>query len=145
MYLGELLQYYQSSNNLPQSAQTLDINLKSCFVLLNTSSRPARRWLVSVGSLFVALVCLGPRVALPVVDLFRLCQRFLLWVEHLDSLCSFFIYLWRLSKYSYFYRTCNSCKLLSSLPIEFPSAHVSFTRAFWVFDLSLIAFNSVSV
>ena len=43
MYLGELLQYYQSSNNLPQSAQTLDFDLKSCFVLLNTSSRPARR------------------------------------------------------------------------------------------------------
>ena len=39
MYLGELLQYYQSSNNLPQSAQTLDFDLKSCFVMLNTSSR----------------------------------------------------------------------------------------------------------
>ena len=38
MYLGELLQYYQSSNNLPQSAQTLDFDLKSCFVLLNTST-----------------------------------------------------------------------------------------------------------
>ena len=39
MYLGELLQYYQSSNNLPQSAETLDFDLKSCFVLLNTPSR----------------------------------------------------------------------------------------------------------
>ena len=39
MYLGELLQYYQSSNKLPQSAQTLDFDLKSCFILLNTSSR----------------------------------------------------------------------------------------------------------
>ena len=42
MYLGELLQYYQSSNNLPQSAQTFDFDLKSCFVLFNTSSRCAR-------------------------------------------------------------------------------------------------------
>ena len=42
MYLGELLQYYQSSNNLPQSVQTLDFDFKSCFVLLNTSSRSTR-------------------------------------------------------------------------------------------------------
>ena len=69
MYLGELLQFYQSSNNLPQSAQTLDFDPKSCFVLLNTSSRStrccfgllktsnrsARCRLVSV-SIFVALV-----------------------------------------------------------------------------------------
>ena len=34
MYLGELLQYYQSSNNLPQSTQTLDFDLKSHFTLL---------------------------------------------------------------------------------------------------------------
>ena len=58
------MQYYQSSNNLPQ---TLDFDLKSCFVLLNTSSRSTRCWLAPV-SLFVALVCLGPRVALLVVD-----------------------------------------------------------------------------
>ena len=44
MYLGEPLQYYQSSNNLPQGAQTncLCVNLKSRFALLNTSSRSAR-------------------------------------------------------------------------------------------------------
>ena len=43
MYLGELLQYYQSSNNLPQNAnETLELDLKSCFVLLNTSSRSTR-------------------------------------------------------------------------------------------------------
>ena len=143
MYLGELLQYYQSSNNLPQSAQTLDFDLKSCFVLLNTSSRSARCWLVSV-SLFVALVFLGPRVALLVIDLFRLSQPFLLCVEYLVLLCSLFSCLWRLSKYSYFRWTCP-CKLLSSLLIIFPSTHVSFTRAFWVFDLFLIALNSVSV
>ena len=35
IYLGEQLQYYQSSNNVPQSANTLDFDLKSCFVLLN--------------------------------------------------------------------------------------------------------------
>ena len=77
MYLGERLQYYQSSNNLPQSAQTLDFDLKSCFVLLNTFSRSTRCWLASV-SLFVALVCLRPRVALLVVDL-SLSQSLLLW------------------------------------------------------------------
>ena len=77
MYLGELLQYYQSSNNLPQSAQTLDFDPKSCFVLLNTSSRSTRCWLASV-SLFVALVCLGPRVALLVVELSP-SQSLLLW------------------------------------------------------------------
>ena len=69
MYLGELLQYYQSSNNLPQIAQTLDFDLKSCFVLLNTSSRSTRCSFASV-SLFVALVCLEPRVALLIADLF---------------------------------------------------------------------------
>ena len=62
----------------------------------------------------------------------------------LASLCLLFSCLWWLSKYSYFRQTC-SCKLLSSLPIEFPSAHVSFTWAFWVLDLFLIALNSVSV
>ena len=51
MYLGELLQYFQSSNNLPQSAQTLDFDLKSCFVLLNTSSRSTRCSVVSSGYL----------------------------------------------------------------------------------------------
>ena len=51
----------------------------------------------------------------------------------LASLCLLFSCLWWLSKYSYFRQTC-SCKLLSSLPIEFPTAHVSFTRAFWVFE-----------
>ena len=128
MYSGELLQYYQSSNNIPQSAQTLDFDLKSCFVLLNTSSRSARCRLVSV-SIFVVLVCSTPRVALLVVELTRLSQPFLLCVEHLDSLCSLFSCLWRLSKYSDFRRT-GSCKLLSSLAIEFPSTHVSFARAF---------------
>ena len=90
MYLGELVQYnhiyhyiiynsiityiiillsiYQSSNNLPQSARTLDFDPKSCLVLLKTSSRSTRCWLASV-SLFVALVCLGPRVALLIVEL----------------------------------------------------------------------------
>ena len=114
MYLGELLQYYQSCNNQPQSAQTLDFDLKSCFVLLNTSSRSTRRWLASV-SLFVALVCLGPWITLLVVDLFQLSQPFLLCVEHLDSLCLLFSCLWRLSKYSYFRRS-GSCKLMFHSP-----------------------------
>ena len=55
------------------------------FVLFNTSSRSARCRFVSV-LIFVALVCSTPRVALLVVDLFRLSQPFLLCVEHLDSL-----------------------------------------------------------
>ena len=71
-------QYYQSSNNLPQSAQTLDFDLKSCFVLLNTSSHSTRCWLASI-SLFVVLVCLGPRVVLLVVDLASSSQSLLLW------------------------------------------------------------------
>ena len=87
MYLGELQQYYQSSNNLPQSAQTLDLDLKSCFVLLNTSSCSARCRLVSV-SIFADLFCTTPRVALLVVDLF-LYKSLLLWfAQHLRSLCS---------------------------------------------------------
>ena len=94
MYLGELLQYYQSSNNLPQSVKMLDFDLKSCFVLLNTSttttllyslltclrltlwcfgllrtsSRSPCRRLVSL-SILVGLVSLGPRVALLVLVL----------------------------------------------------------------------------
>ena len=111
---------------------------------LNLSST-ARCRLVSV-SIFVALVCSTPRVALLVVHFSLLSQPFLLCVEHLDSLCSLFSCLWqlsKLSKYSYFRRTV-SCKLLSSLPIAFPSAHVSFAWAFEYFDLFLIAFNSVS-
>ena len=84
MYLGELLQYYQSSNNLPQSAQNFDFDLKSCIVLLNTSSRSTRCWLSSV-SLFVALVCLGPRVVLLVVDLSP-SQSLLLWFGLLRTL-----------------------------------------------------------
>ena len=88
MYLGELLQYYQSSNNLPQSAQTLDFNLKSCFVLLSTSSRSTRCWIASF-SLFVALVCLGPWVVLLVVDLSP-SESFMLCVaQHLELLCPF--------------------------------------------------------
>ena len=76
MYLGELLQYYQSSNNLPQSVQTLDFDRKSCFVLLNTSSRSTRCF---------GLVCLGPRVALLVVVL-PPSQSFILCVaQHLES------------------------------------------------------------
>ena len=45
----------------------------------------------------LTLCWLGPRVALLVVDLFRLSQPFLLCVEHLGSLCSLFSCLWRLS------------------------------------------------
>ena len=82
MYLGELLQYYQSSNNLPQSAHTLDFDLKSWFVLFNTSSRSTRCWLASV---FVALVSLGPQVALLVVD-FSPSQSLLLWFALLGTL-----------------------------------------------------------
>ena len=88
MYLGEPLQYYQSSNNLPQGAQTdcLSVNLKfclvltlpvallvqslqtclcinlSCFVLHNTSSRSARCWLVSTVSTFFVLCCSIPQI-----------------------------------------------------------------------------------
>ena len=62
MYLGEPLQYYQSSNSLPQGAQTdcLCVNLKSCFVL-----------------------------TLPVVVDLSLHQSLLLcFAQHLESLCS---------------------------------------------------------
>ena len=62
-----------------------DFDLKSCFVLLNSSVRSGR-WLVSV-ALFVALVCLGPLVVLLVVDL-SLSQSLLVWfAQHLESLC----------------------------------------------------------
>ena len=62
-----------------QSVQTLDFDLKSCFVLLNTSSRSTRCF---------GLVCLGSRVALLVVVL-PPSQSFILCVaQHLESLCS---------------------------------------------------------
>ena len=105
MYLGELLHYYQSSNNLRQSAQTFDFNLKSCIVLLNTSSCSAS-WLVSVSllllwfstrsaccrlvsvSIFHALCCSTPRVTLLILDLSPF-QSLLLWfAQHIESLCS---------------------------------------------------------
>ena len=81
-----------SSNNLSQSVQTLDFDLKSCFVLLNTSSRSTHCWLASV-SLFVALVCLGPRVALLVVVLAPSQSCFVLLTmlcvaQHVELLCS---------------------------------------------------------
>ena len=87
MYLGELLQYYQPSNNLPQSAQTLDFDLKSCFVLLNTSSCSTRCRLVST-SIFVALVCLRPPVTLLVVDLSPAHSLLLWFAQDLKSFCS---------------------------------------------------------
>ena len=127
MYLGELL-HYQSSNNLPQSVQTLDspsqsfilcvakhlellFSLLTClsfnlssFVLLNTLSSPDHCRLVSA-SIFAALVCLTLRVALLVVALSRVSQPFLLCVEKLETLCSLFSCRRRQSKYSYFRQT----------------------------------------
>ena len=47
----------------------LCLNLKSCFVLLNTSSRSARCWLVSTVSIILALCCSTPRVTLLILDL----------------------------------------------------------------------------
>ena len=58
MYLGELLQYYQSSNKLPHNAQTFDFDLKSCTSCFaqhfqsRCSSRP----------IFYALCCTTPQV-----------------------------------------------------------------------------------
>ena len=90
-----------------------------CFCLLRTSSRSTRCRLVLTVSTFLAL-CWTARLAPRVVQL------------SLNNLTV------------YFRRTC-SCKLLCSLPIEFPSAHVSFTQAFRVFDLFIIALNYFSV
>ena len=88
MYLGELLLYYQSSNNLPQSAQTLDF-IFNC--ALYRSTLPVALLVVYLSPshyFFVALVSLGPRVALLVVDLFPF-QSFILCVaQHLELLCS---------------------------------------------------------
>ena len=69
MHLGELLQYYLSSNTLNQSARKLDFDPKTCYVLLDPYSHFARGKLFPSHSFFVALICLGPRVALLVVDL----------------------------------------------------------------------------
>ena len=56
-------------------------------IFLNTSSRSTRCWLASV-SLFVALVCLGPRVILLVVDLSP-SQSLPLWfAQHHELICS---------------------------------------------------------
>ena len=135
MYLGELLQYYQSSNNLPWK-QTLDFDLKFCFVLLNTCSRFARGLLALLArlvctSIFLPLFCSTPRVNLYCFGLlntsslsarcwlFSTVSTFLAfcWTPRRNSsaLCSLFSCLcMRLSKYSYFRRT-GSCKLLSSV------------------------------
>ena len=57
--------------------------------LLNTSSRSARCLLDSTVSIFLALFCSTPRVALLVVDLTRLSRSFLFWFAHnLESFCS---------------------------------------------------------
>ena len=138
--MREPFQYYQSSNNLPQSAQTLGFslltnclafNLKSCFVFLklrfNTSSRFAQ-----------------PRVAMFVVDLSRLSQSFLLCVvQHFELLCSFltcfcpsvliFLALFCSTLQQHF----ESLALTFFVPTESPSAHVSFTRAFSISTLPL--------
>ena len=92
MYLREPLQQYQSSNNIPQSAQTLDfslltnclrLNLVSRLILLNCSRRSARCRLVYL-SIFLALVCSKPRAALHVVRVSRLSQIFLFMLLILD-------------------------------------------------------------
>ena len=112
MYLGEQLQYYQSSNNLPTCCWLASVSLFVALVclgpwvallvvdlspsqslllwfgLLGTSSHSTRCRLVSV-SLLVALVCFGPRVVLLVVVLSP-SQSFMLCVaQHLELLCSF--------------------------------------------------------
>ena len=83
MYLGELLQYYQSSNNLPQSAQSW-ISISNLAFL--SSTLPVAL-LVSI-SLFVVLVCLGPRVTLLVVDLSPSHSLLLWFPQDLESFCS---------------------------------------------------------
>ena len=109
---------YFSNYYLPQSAQTFDFELKSCFVLLNTSSRSSRCWLASV-SHFAALVCSTPRVDQLVVDLSGQSRqsvstfRALCW--KLDSLCFLFSCPWWLSKYCYSRRT-GPCKLVFHSP-----------------------------
>ena len=160
MYLGEPLQYYQSSNNLPQGAQTdcLCVNLKSCFVLtlpvallvqslqiclcinlscfvsLNTSSRSARCCLLTC--LHLNLSCLRFAQHLELLCSFLTCLRpsgtiFIALFCSTTRLGLLVVQLSQLSKYSYFRRT-GSYEILSSLPIESPPANVSFTRAFAV-------------
>ena len=102
MYLREPLQYYLSSNNLPQYAQMLDfslltnclcLNIISCFVQLNFSRRHDRCSHVYVPILLV-LVRPNPRVAQHVVDVSRPSQTFLIYVAHnLEILFSFLICL----------------------------------------------------
>ena len=113
------------------------LNLKSV-VLLNTSSGPARCSLVSV-SIFVALVCSTSRGVLLVVD--STVSTFFCFVLNTSSpsACCSVVCGGYLKTYL---RLTGTCKQLSSLPTEFPSAHVLFTRAFGYFDLFLIAFNS---
>ena len=61
--------------------------------------------------IFVAFVCSIARVALLVVDLSRLSQPFLLFVFNTST------------RSTHCSVVSGSCKLISSLPIEFPSAH----------------------
>ena len=69
------------------------------------------------------LFCFGPHVALLIVNLSP-SQPFLLWsAQHLDSLCSLFSCLWRLSKYSYFRQTC-SCFIRSADRISICSCFI---------------------
>ena len=75
MYLGELLQYYQSGNNLPQSAETLNL-------ALFCSTLPIALLVVDLPPSHSLLLCfanwLGPWVALLIVDLSP-SQSLLLW------------------------------------------------------------------
>ena len=117
MYL-ELLQY-QLSNNLPQSAQTLDFDLKSCFVQHFQSLCLLLTGLHLILSLLLwfaqhlellcsfltclrfnlsSFILLNTESLCSFIALFRLSQPFLLCVENLELLCLLFSFLWRLSK-----------------------------------------------
>ena len=87
MYLGKPLQYYQSINNLPQKAQTFDYDLKSCCFAQHLQLLCSL--LTCLRLTLVILLCLGPRLALLVVD-FSPSQSFMVCVaQHFELLCLF--------------------------------------------------------
>ena len=113
-----------NTSSRPAHCWLVCVNLKSYFVLLNTSTRSARCWLVSA-STFFCFVFLNP------------CS---------STRCALY---WEVSRSSLNTLTFIRSVLISSSALwrssDFFLAHVSFVQVLEYFDHFLIAFKSISV
>ena len=100
MYSDELLRYYQSSNNLPQSAQTFKTFVTP---LLIVDLSPSQSLLLCYST---------PLVTLLILDLSQSQSLFLCFAQHLESFCS--LYTW-LCLNLYRFGLLNTSELICSL------------------------------